>query len=336
MTTFTRPQSGRACSPARPASFDKWHIYDALTEGAAQFGIGHRQLAVLRALISFHPKRHWSVTEDALIVFPSNRTLGQRLAGMPDSTLRRHLAALVAAGLVSRHASANGKRFQRGRGADAVAFGFDLMPLVRRFAEIQTAATTARQMAEDRAAERARLLALRSRLARLGHALFDDLSRALRRQLTLADLRNWVRRVRAVLAAADTEETSASNSQNERHIEPSKTIHKKNLCPTGDVTPADIDRICHERRSYFSDALRSWSDVVHAAITLVPMMGLDRATFERAADKAGRVAASVAVLLMLERFDQVRDPGGYLMSMVADPQILHNALAQAQNAGFVS
>ena len=50
---------------------------------------------------------------------------------MPVSTLRRHLAVLVDAGLIVRLDSPNGKRYARkGTGGDIeLAFGFDLSPL---------------------------------------------------------------------------------------------------------------------------------------------------------------------------------------------------------------
>lgn len=337
MTFHTRPEPGRANRAACPgaATIDKWHILDALTDAAEHFGVGHRQLAVLRALLSFHPQRHWPVTAESLIVFPSNRTLSARLAGMPDSTLRRHLATLVTAGLVSRHASANGKRYRRGRGQDAVAFGIDLGPLVTQYAAINSAATTARQDAEDRAAERARVLSLRAQLRPLTEAatMLDDLSRALRRKLTLAQLHDWATRLRACLAGLVTARSSASNSQNERHIEPEEK--KLTYQPINDITPREVDDICNERRCYFDDPLRSWSDVERAADNLAPMMGLSPQTVQRAAERTGRTRTAIAVLMVLERFAQIRDPGGYLMSLVHEPGALATVLT-AQRQKIVS
>ena len=67
-----------------------------------------------------------------LIVFPSNQQLLLRAHGMPASTLRRHLAVLVDAGLIIRRDSPNGKRYARKDSAGEIelAFGFDLSPLV--------------------------------------------------------------------------------------------------------------------------------------------------------------------------------------------------------------
>ncbi len=75
---------------------------------------------------------------------------------MPPSTLRRHLAALVDAGLIIRRDSPNGKRYARkGReGEIGLAFGFDLSPLVARAEEFEALAEEVE--AEERAFKLAR------------------------------------------------------------------------------------------------------------------------------------------------------------------------------------
>jgi replication initiation protein RepC len=100
--------------------------------------VSERALAVLNALISFHPDTTLT-GEDDLIVFPSNELLCLRTHGMPASTLRRQLAALVDAGLIVRRDSPNGKRYARkGMGGEIrLAFGFDLAPLVVRAEEFE-------------------------------------------------------------------------------------------------------------------------------------------------------------------------------------------------------
>jgi replication initiation protein RepC len=58
---------------------------------------------------------------------------------MAEATIRRHIAALVEAGLLIRRDSANGKRFARrdSEGDIGQAFGFSLAPLLRRAEEIE-------------------------------------------------------------------------------------------------------------------------------------------------------------------------------------------------------
>lgn len=66
--------------------------------GRQRFSLSDRDLTVLNALLSFH--KGTSLSDNAnLVVFPSNRALGERAHGMAESTLRRHLAVLVRSGL---------------------------------------------------------------------------------------------------------------------------------------------------------------------------------------------------------------------------------------------
>jgi replication initiation protein RepC len=116
----------------------KWQVFRAICTARPKLGVSERALAVLNALLSFHPETTLAGEED-LIVFPSNEQLCLRTHGMPASTLRRLLAVLVDAGLIVRRDSPNGKRYARkGRGGEIkLAFGFDLAPLVVRADEFE-------------------------------------------------------------------------------------------------------------------------------------------------------------------------------------------------------
>jgi len=127
----------------------KWQVFRAICAAKARVGVSERALAVLDALLSFHPET--ALSGEDLIVFPSNQQLALRAHGMAPATLRRHLAALVDCGLVIRRDSPNGKRYARkGQGGEiALAFGFDLGPLVARAEEFEAWAEEVR--AEERA-----------------------------------------------------------------------------------------------------------------------------------------------------------------------------------------
>jgi replication initiation protein RepC len=116
----------------------KWQIFRAICKARPRLGVSERALAVLNALLSFHPETTLT-GEDELIVFPSNEQLCLRTHGMPASTLRRLLVVLLDAGLIVRRDSPNGKRYARkGRGGEIkLAFGFDLAPLVARADEFE-------------------------------------------------------------------------------------------------------------------------------------------------------------------------------------------------------
>ena len=138
-------------------SVGKWKLYRSLCEARQRLGVTDRAMALLNALFSFHP--HAALSEDTgLIVFPSNAQLSLRAHGMAEQTIRRHLAVLIDAGLLTRKDSANGKRYARrdGEGDINEAFGFSLAPLLARAEEIEAIAAQviAERMALQRLKER--------------------------------------------------------------------------------------------------------------------------------------------------------------------------------------
>ncbi|MGO4440971.1 plasmid replication protein RepC [Rhizobium sp. RAF56] len=144
---------------AKPAgSIDKWKVFRDACEAREKLGVADRAIAVLNALLSFYPQQELSA-ENGLVVFPSNAQLTIRAHGIAGTTLRRHLAALVEAGLIIRKDSPNGKRYARkDRGGEIEdAFGFSLAPLVARAAELA-------QLAQDVAAQRREHKLARERL----------------------------------------------------------------------------------------------------------------------------------------------------------------------------
>jgi replication initiation protein RepC len=148
--------ASQAHAKARPPEkvVHKWRVFQAICAAKARIGVSERALSVLNALLTFHPET--ALTGEGLIVFPSNQQLCARAHGMAPATLRRHLAALVACGLVIRRDSPNGKRYAR-RARDGeieTAFGFDLGPLAARAEEFDALAEEVR--AEERALRLAR------------------------------------------------------------------------------------------------------------------------------------------------------------------------------------
>ena len=133
---------------AKDRSIDKWQVFRDVCEARALLGVQDRALAVLDALLTFHPVSELS-SERAMVVFPSNAQLSVRAHGIAGTTLRRQLAALVEAGLIIRRDSPNGKRYARKDRAGEIetAYGFDLSPLHARAEEL---ALMAQQVAEER------------------------------------------------------------------------------------------------------------------------------------------------------------------------------------------
>ena len=112
-----------------PAISDKWKILKELAVARQAYGLSDRDISVLQALLSFHRATQLDLQGD-LVVFPSNRSICDRLNGMPNSTMRRHIARLVGTGIIARRDSPNGKRYARRVGGERIAYGFDLRPLL--------------------------------------------------------------------------------------------------------------------------------------------------------------------------------------------------------------
>ena len=234
LRVIERPE---ASVPARPVN--KWELLRELSKAQAAFGVSERDLTVLQGLLSFFP-------DDALggnaemVVFPSNKAICERLNGMPCSTMRRHLARLVEAGLLQRRDSPNGKRYVRKHGEERVAFGFDLSPLYCQSEEIARAAEAVRE-AEERVRRLREVVSLMRRdLAALaefgdemqpGLGIWDQLrdkailtARALRRKLSIedlaayrADLEALLDQARNIIDGSETEEMNTNDARSERH-----------------------------------------------------------------------------------------------------------------------
>lgn len=140
---------------------DKWQVLRDICEARARLNLRDRALAVLSALLSFHPQTDLS-SADNLIVFPSNAQLSARANGIAGTTLRENLAILVQAGIIVRHDSPNGKRYARKGpgGRIQTAYGFSLSPLVARASEFA-------DLAREATAERWNLAILRERITLL-------------------------------------------------------------------------------------------------------------------------------------------------------------------------
>ncbi|RKE79534.1 replication initiation protein RepC [Rhizobium sp. AG855] len=227
---------------------DKWQLLRALTEARAHFGLSDRAIGLLEALVSFTTDRILDGSKP-IIVFPSNRELSIRARGMAPATIRRHLTALVEAGLIFRRDSANGKRYcvRDDRGVVDEAFGFDLSPLALKAAEIHAHAEAVRSEAKalrmlrtevtlhlrdiskiiTAAIEEARAGDWEMLVAEFQEMSFGSLPRcpdpaalsALR-----ASLKSFRAKVEnAYLSSLSEEEMSGNDHQSERHIQNSNT-----------------------------------------------------------------------------------------------------------------
>ncbi|OMQ36040.1 plasmid replication protein RepC [Ensifer sp. 1H6] len=224
---------------------DKWKLFRTVCEAKAVVGVSDRALAVLNALLSFYPKVELT-SGKGLVVFPSNNQLALRTHGMAGTTLRRHLATLVEAGLILRKDSPNGKRYARRdtKGAIGDAFGFDLSPLLARAHELQTAAAAVALARQEAQLARERLSLCRRDLTKLIDVLretdqtsnWDDLQSryllavdTLPRKPGLAEIEPVLKQLDALRAEVlnqleklvNLENSDTNDSQNGCHIQSS-------------------------------------------------------------------------------------------------------------------
>ncbi len=355
-----------ASVPGKPVN--KWELLRELSKAQAAFGVSERDLTVLQGLLSFFP-------DDALggnaemVVFPSNKAICERLNGMPCSTMRRHLARLVEAGLLMRRDSPNGKRYIRKHGEERVAFGFDLSPLYCQSEQVARAAEAVRE-AEDRVRRLREVVSLMRRdlaaLAEFGEevqpglGLWDQLrdkaaltARALRRKLTLeevsayrTDLEALLDHARNVIDGPETEEMNTNGAKLEHHhhtsnkesIDLEPALEKGGAAadaqdvetdaPVADVEEADIRRVpkiplhlviagCPSLKIFYQDDIRHWHQLFDAACHVRPAMGISASAWEEAQRFMGPEQASIVVVAMLERFADIRSPGGYLRALTS-------------------
>lgn len=355
-----------ASVPGKPVN--KWELLRELSKAQAAFGVSERDLTVLQGLLSFFP-------DDALggnaemVVFPSNKAICERLNGMPCSTMRRHLARLVEAGLLMRRDSPNGKRYVRKHGEERVAFGFDLSPLYCRSEEVARAAEAVRE-AEDRVRRLREVVSLMRRdLAavaefgeeiRPGLGLWDQLrdkavltARALRRKLTLEELSAYrtdldalLDHARNVIDGPETEEMNTNGANTERHhhnsneesIDLEPALEKGGAAAdapdaeadalVADVEEADTRRVpkiplhlviagCPSLKTFYQGDIRHWHQLFDAACHVRPAMGISASAWEEAQRFMGPEQASIVVVAMLERFADIRSPGGYLRALTS-------------------
>ena len=74
---------------------------------------------------------------------------------------------------------------------------------------------------------------------------------------------------------------------------------------------------CREFQTYAEWPVRHWHDLVRVADVIRPMLGISPSAWDEAKCCMGPEEASVVVVAMLERFAEIRSPGGYLRALSA-------------------
>jgi replication initiation protein RepC len=329
--TFCPPQPARAAAKSEDP---RWRLLDLVRICRSPLGLRDRDITVLRGLLSFVPD---TADPTRLVVFASNRALMERCDGIDERTLRRRIIHLQSKGLLARKLSPNGKRYQV-RDAQLV-YGIDLGPLFSLDLDLEA-------LAEEQRREELRRKALR---AMIRHALYhqtnpskttacEEARRALRRSVDshqlselLAEINDTVDET-SVDQPSATSHLTASDSQNDRHIQSSKKeSYESEYCDEfiakGPVTPdlpqnedrnpvdLSIDECLALAPTAAEMALekpRCWRDIVALSAALAPAIGLSATVVETARTRLGPLGAALAVLGLVEAFGRIRNPQGYL------------------------
>lgn len=301
-----------ANEPASIPHINKWELFRELVVAKAAFEVSDRDLSVLNALLSFQKGDALS-DNNLLVVFPSNKALSERAHGMAESTLRRHLASLVNAGLILRHDSPNGKRYAT-RDMDGTidrAFGFDLRPLLVRGQEIVSAAHASREAAQrmKRLREECTLLKRDAfKLLEYGEntlpqfswtrlwTLLTDAHKRHRRVLSFeereslrADLVDILSEVRLLLSN-ESEFMSGNDVDNERHYQNSNSdfldIELTNEIGEGETDALQSSTDQHEDKSESQEPNMPLALVLKAAPDILPYADGDIRTWSQLVEAA--------------------------------------------------
>lgn len=330
-----RPGGGGVQGPS------KWALLDRLAEARQAFGLKPPQLAVLRALLSFHPGDRLPPHGPA-VVFPSNRTLSERLHGMPESTLRRHLARLAEVGAIARRDSPNRKRFAL-RGRTPLAFGFDLAPLVALAPRIAVEADAERERASWIKTLRMRIRSALGRLveAGLGGDRVAEMFRLLRRRVAAVELeaalepleaREAALPLKTAVAAAHIERPLQSHEKepeaersHEAKSEADPHGHRQSEslmaamsreAGTADLSLDDVIRACPDLTDYGDGPVTSWRSFAEAGHRAALALGIRAASWRQASARLGPVWAAGATGLMLRRAGRIERPDAYFRALL--------------------
>jgi replication initiation protein RepC len=332
----------KACRPEKV--IHKWNVFRNICAAKEKLRVSDRALAVLNALLSFHPETTLSGT--GLIVFPSNRQLGIRANGMAPATLGRHLGALVDAGVVIRRDSPNGKRYARRNRAGEVesAFGFDLTPIVARAEEYESLADEVRQDQLRARLLRERITLCRRDIAKMIAAGIEEGVPAKWEEIH-STYRTIVERIKTdALNVADdlklladelfsllenhtkTEKKSSNEHHNEEHIQNSNPEPIKDLEPSPETRRGQaavqayplgmVLKACPDVEDYAKGGIQNWRDLVVVIATIVrPMLGISPSAWETARETMGEIPATITVAAMLQRAEAITSAGGYLREL---------------------
>lgn len=316
-----------------------WTVFRDLRDARAALGLKSRHLTTLAALLSFLRPG------GPMVVFAANRSILDRLNGLCERSLQRHVRDLAAAGLLLRQDSPNGKRFRLTGSDSTLAYGFDLAPLMARVAEIAALADAARAALHDARLWRQRVL---DRLAALAGTIPAETEHPIRLMLRRPHPAQVWQEVLAQLdpishaQAQVSAELSASDRQDVGHHQ----MSKEDVSIEGGAPPAPPEEgrnrllrklrdACPDMAQWIEGGLGNW-DRVHAQIRRVAgWIGVGDSLYSAAATRIGPDRAAATLCGILQMGSRIRQPAAYFQSLTLgrrartfDPVVLLNRLAR--------
>ncbi len=303
------------------AETDIWTIFRALRDARSVFGLRPGHIQTLQAMLSFLKPGHGET------VFASNDSICQRVGGIDERTLRRHINRFVELGFIKRNDSSNRKRYRvRSSSGECISYGLSLTPLLQRASELIAIAHEMENNRRDRIFVRKQIL---TKLAHLeehdpSNAFINHARKALRRKLSLPEyhalLANTDAECQSLSTPDDPPETMelpANDGQTVRHQSKSEEEKKDLDSNIGleALKPDLLTSVCDQATSFSTERLRNWLDIENHARTLAPMMGIHPETFEKAKNAVGAQKASCAIFIMLQLGKRIRDFGAYFHSI---------------------
>ncbi|WP_273728803.1 plasmid replication protein RepC [Brucella gallinifaecis] len=358
VTTAIRSRMTQRVSTSKPSGeggIKKWELYRYLCIAKAEYGLNDRCLTVLNSLLSFLSD-DVITSKSKLVVFPSNKLISQRAHMMPESTLRRHVSSLIAAGIITRKDSPNCKRYahKNRAGEVEVAYGFDLSPFFTQASVIKSAAEAI--LDDQRAVKRLRdeiTITRREITKTLSdtavepseslYVRFIDIVKAIPRKASLNELKAIKANLDAIISDLaitlknneNAKEMSTNGAQYERHIESlseslleeddfldlkettSEVAHQKSDVSKAETISLDLVlRACPDIQSYSSSGIRNWRELVDISKMVSGFLGISEAAYRDAVRILGLESASAVIAGILQKSSEIACAGGYLRSLV--------------------
>ena len=307
--------------PTLVTETDIWTIFRALRDARSAYNLRPGHIQTLQAMLSFLKPGHGDT------VFASNYSICQRVGGIDERTLRRHINRFIELGFIERNDSSNGKRYRtRSSQGHCISYGLSLTPLRRRAKDLFALAQQLENDRRDRLFIRKQILAKLAYLETQG-SLSDIIlktRKTLRRKLDISAYQ-------AILAqlSATSEDLEIEDQMPKATKLPANDGQTVRHQPRSEKEGIDLDRneseapiksevllsVCDQALSFSSEPLRDWRDIEKHARTLSPMMGIAPETFEAAKKTIGAQNASSTVFILLQLGEKIRDFRAYFLSV---------------------